>query len=113
MGLLSFSCKTVLTVCRCVILSISTLPHTVGVEGTLNVTDFSTMPMTITFPADELADDPTEQIAVNIALVDDMIDEADREYFVLYLSLTNGASSLGLTLGTTVSVGGIDDNDGI
>ena len=82
-------------------------------EGTLNVTDFSTMPIQITFPADELADDVTKQITVNIALVDDNVDEADREYFVLYLSLTNGASSSGLTLGTTVSVGGIDDNDGM
>ena len=71
------------------------------------------MPMTITFPADELAVDVTKQITVNIALVDDMIDEADREYFVLYLSLTNEASSSGLTLDTTVSVGGIDDNDGM
>ena len=71
------------------------------------------MPLRITFPADELADDVTTKITVNIALVDDMIDEADREYFVLYLSLTNEASSLGLTLDPAVSVGGIDDNDGM
>ena len=93
--------------------SVYQLCHTVGVEDGLNVTDFSTMSMTITFEADELALDPTEQLTVEIALVDDDIDEADREYFILYLSLTNGASSPGLTLDTTVSVGGIDDNDGM
>ena len=96
----------------CVCDSVYQLRHTVGVEGSLNVTDFSTTPMTIIFPADELAVNPTEQITVNIALVDDMIDEADREYFVLYLSIA-GDSSPGLTLDTTVSVGGIDDNDGM
>ena len=95
------------------IVSIKLISYTAGIVGSLNVTDFSTMPIQITFPADELADNPTEQITVNIALVDDMIDEADREYFVLYLSLKNGASSLGLILGTTVSLGGIDDNDGM
>ena len=98
--------------CICVILSIN-FPHTVGFDEALNVTDFSAMPIQITFPADELAVDVTKRITVNIALVDDMIDEADREYFVLYLSLTNVASSPGLTLDTTVSVGGIDDNDGM
>ena len=79
----------------------------------MSTADFSPIPMTITFPADELADDVTEQITVNIPLFDDVIDEADREYFVLYLSLMNGASPLGLTLDSTVSVGGIDDNDGM
>ena len=48
---------------------------------------------------------------VNIALPDDVIDEADREYFILCLTLISDALP-GLELGTTVSVGGIDDDDG-
>ena len=64
----------------------------------------------ITFPADELGDLELNRI-VNIPITDDVIDEADREYFLLYLTLTSTPLP-GLELGTTVSIGGIDDNDG-
>ena len=47
---------------------------------------------------------------INIPITDDVIDEADREYFILYLTLTSNPLP-GLELGTTVSVGEIDDND--
>ena len=71
--------------------------------------DYSPDAIDITFPADELGDLELNRI-VNIPITDDVIDEADREYFILYLKLTSSPLP-GLELGTAVSVGGIDDND--
>ena len=74
--------------------------------------DFSTDAIDITFPADEGAS-LTLQIDAVIPIVDDQIDEADGEYFILHLSLLNGASfSPSATLSDSVSVGTITDNDG-
>ena len=72
--------------------------------------DYSPNAVDITFPADELGNLELSRI-VNIPITDDLIDEADREYFLLYLTLTSSPLP-GLELGTTVSVGGIDDSDG-
>ena len=73
--------------------------------------DFSTDAIDITFQADERATlDLKNQIDVDIPIFNDQIDEADREYFILHLSLVDDPLP-GLHLGTTVSVGGIDDND--
>ena len=71
--------------------------------------DFSPNAIDITFPTDELGDLELNRI-VNIPITDDDIDEADREYFILHLTLISTPLP-GLELGTTVSVGGIDDND--
>ena len=71
--------------------------------------DFSTETLNITFPADEQAENFKLQISVDIPIVDDEIDEADREFFILYLSLMD--NTLPELFGTVVSVGGIDDND--
>ena len=71
--------------------------------------DYSPNAVDITFPADEVGDLELNRI-VNINITDDDIDEADREYFILYLTLTSTPLP-GLELGTTVSVGGISDND--
>ena len=72
-------------------------------------TDFALNDVDITFEADEVGSLELNKI-INILITDDDIDEADREYFLLYLSLTSSALP-GLELGTVVSVGGIDDND--
>ena len=71
--------------------------------------DFSTEVINITFPADEGSDLELNYPA-NIPINDDNIDEADREFFILFLSLVDDPLP-GLVLSTTVSVGGIDDND--
>ena len=71
--------------------------------------DYSPNAVDITFPADELGDLDLNRV-INISITDDDIDEADREYFILYLTLTSNPLP-GLELGTVVSVGGIDDND--
>ena len=71
--------------------------------------DFSTKFTDITFPVDEGSSLELNNF-VNINITNDDIDEADREYFILYLSLQSDPLP-GLVLGTTVSVGGIDDND--
>ena len=73
--------------------------------------DFSTDAIDITFPADE-GDSLTLQFDVDVPIVDDQIDEADREYFILHLSVVDDPLPE-LVLGTTVSVGEIADNDGI
>ena len=73
--------------------------------------DFSTDAVNVTFPADE-GGLLSLQFDVDISIVDDQIDEADREYFILHLSLIDGDSSLlSITL-NPVSVGTISDNDG-
>ena len=75
--------------------------------------DFSTESLYITFPADEGDSAVQSQFALNISIANDDIDEADREYFILYLQLSNEASTYpGLTLIRTVSVGVIDDDEG-
>ena len=71
--------------------------------------DFSLNDVDITFDADEMSSLDLSKV-VNIPITDDDIDEADREYFILYLTLTS-APLPGLDLSTAVSVGGIDDND--
>ena len=73
--------------------------------------DFSTEALDITFPADEGLDGLQLQFQVVVPIVNDDINEADREFFILYLSLTDAPLS-GVLLGTTVSIGGIDDDDG-
>ena len=73
--------------------------------------DFSSNAINITFRADEGATTNLQfQIDAEIPIVDDQIDEADREYFILHLSLIDDPLP-GLHLGTSVSVGGIDDNE--
>ena len=71
--------------------------------------DYSPSAVDITFPADEFGDLELNRRA-NIPITDDNIDEADREYFILYLTLTSNPLP-GLELGTVVSAGGINDDD--
>ena len=74
--------------------------------------DFSTNAINITFPADEGAS-LVLQIDAKVPIVDDQIDEADREYFILHLSLIDGASSSSsIILNDPVSVSTIFDSDG-
>ena len=72
--------------------------------------DFSTVATQITFSADE-GHELDQGHLVTVPIVDDNIDEADREYFILYLSPSNNPRP-GLVL-TSVSIGGIEDDDGI
>ena len=71
--------------------------------------DFSTVATQITFSADE-GHELDQRHLVTVPIVDDNIDEADREYFILYLSPSNNPRP-GLVL-TSVSIGGIEDDDG-
>ena len=71
--------------------------------------DFSTDAIDITLPADEGAS-LVLQIDAKVPIVDDQIDEADREYFILHLSLTSSSPSV--FLDDFVSVGIIADDDG-
>ena len=71
--------------------------------------DYSPNAVDINFPADEFGDLELNRM-VNIPITDDNIDEADREYFILYLTLVSDALP-GLELGTVVSAGGINDDD--
>ena len=74
--------------------------------------DFSTDAIDITFPVDEGAS-LVLQFDVDVPIVDDQIDEAEREYFILHLSLIDGASSSpSIILAHFTSVGIIADNDG-
>ena len=74
-------------------------------------TDFAPNEVDITFNADDdLVGSLELNKIINIPITDDDIKEADREYFILYLTLFSSALP-GLELGTVVSVGGIDDND--
>ena len=73
--------------------------------------DFSTDALDITFPADESEENIQLQLPAVIPIVDDNIDEAEREYFIVHLSQIDHALP-GLVLGTTISIGGIEDNDG-
>ena len=53
------------------------------------------------------------QIDADVSIVDDQVDEAEREYFILHLSLIDGAASPhSITLDDPVSVGTIFDSDG-
>ena len=71
--------------------------------------DFAINDVDITFDADEVGSLKLNEI-IDIPIADDDIDEADREYLILYLTLTSSPLP-GLVLGTVVSVGGINDND--
>ena len=71
--------------------------------------DYSPNAVDITFPVDEFGDLHLTR-NVDIPITDDNINEADREYFILHLSLTSNALP-GLELGTVVSAGGINDDD--
>ena len=71
--------------------------------------DFSLNDVHVTFDADEVGSLDLSKV-VNIPITNDDIDEADREYFILYLTLTS-APLPGLEFGTVISAGGIDDND--
>ena len=73
-------------------------------------TDFAISDVDITFEADEEVSSLELNKIINIPITDDDIDEADREYFIIYLSLTSSALP-GLVLSTVISVGEIDDND--
>ena len=73
--------------------------------------DFSTDAIDITFPADEGAP-LVLQLDADVPIFDDQVDEADREYFILHLSLIDGtSSSSSVTLDDSVSVGIIFDNE--
>ena len=73
--------------------------------------DFSTDAIDITFPADEGAS-LVLQLDADIPIVDDQVDEAEREYFILHLSLIDGASSSSSLTLNSLSVGIIFDNEG-
>ena len=72
--------------------------------------DFSTDALYITLPADEGIEDFQFQFHANINITNDDINEADREFFIVYLSITQDTLP-GLLLNSVVSVGGIDDDD--
>ena len=51
------------------------------------------------------------QIDAKVPIVDDQVDEADREYFILHLSPIDDPLP-GLEFGTSISVGETADDDG-
>ena len=73
--------------------------------------DFSTEAMEVTFPADEGEDGVLVLgLTVTVDTINDDIDEADIEYFILYLSPKEDPLP-GLTFSPSLSVGGISDDD--
>ena len=71
--------------------------------------------ITIYFPADEMNSVPDNSVRASIDLVDDSIDEADQEYFVIALKIANATDKFKINqFGSerTVSLGVISDNDG-
>ena len=71
--------------------------------------DFDTTIFNLTFGADELA---ISVIRALIPIVDDVIDEADNQFFIVFLEVVDAVNMDLVDIGRTLSRGTIVDNDG-
>ena len=72
--------------------------------------DFSTEPVNVTFPADE-GNRVAERI-IQIPIVNDGVDEADQENFIVILTLLSAANPASVDLVVNSSLCMIEDVDG-
>ena len=79
-----------------------------GVDHEISKVDYNTSDIFIHIPA---TDALTTDIPVQIALVDDTIDEAPLEFFIMILETDD--PRVNLTNGRFAARGNIGDNDGI
>ena len=71
--------------------------------------DFDNTTLTVTFQSDE--DDPVNELSVPVAIVDDDVDEASEQDFVVVLKLSESINPERISLGRNVSLCRITDDD--
>lgn len=69
------------------------------------------MIVTRTFPADEIGA-MMNDVPAPVVIIDDAINEADEELFIVSLSLVSSVNPLGTEITRDVSLCRINDNDG-
>ena len=72
--------------------------------------DFDTTPVNVTFSADEVV--RIDDVIGPISIVDDEIDEAREQVFVIFLEVLEAVNFDLITITRSSSVGCIVDNDG-
>ena len=79
----------------------------------VDTADYDATELTVVFPADEGRTLVTD-IAANIRIVDDNIDEAPEEYLVIHLqAVASSVTQLSLlVIGANIRTGIIEDDDG-
>ena len=73
--------------------------------------DFSLDVVMVTFPADEFGGQ-TNDVDAPVVIVDDEINEALEEVFIMVLTLENATNPDGIVITRAASLGRIIDNDG-
>ena len=74
--------------------------------------DFDTTIFNLTFGADELAPVSISEIRALVPIVDDVIDEADNQFFIVFLEVVDAVNMDLVDIGRTFSRVIIVDNDG-
>ncbi len=73
--------------------------------------DFSSEVVTMTFPADEFGQQMND-VPAPVPIINDAINEAQEELFVISLGLENAINPAGTEITRSVSLCRISDNDG-
>ena len=73
--------------------------------------DFNSTAVIMSFPADEGQDERRPVVTVPIDIVDDQVNEAERQYFVVHLEVISAVSVDLITIGEDRSICSIEDND--
>ena len=74
--------------------------------------DFNTTAFDVIFPSDEDETHPISGMDVPVLIVDDVIDEANEQSFVVRLEVVSTASKGALNIGRSVATAVIQDDDG-
>ena len=69
------------------------------------------MVLTVTFQADENDPVPINEIQLQALIVDDVINEADEQDFVVILNVTDAVNPAGIVISRVSSLCRIIDND--
>ena len=75
--------------------------------------DFDNTTLFAVFPIDEGRRNPVISVELNISIVDDEIDEADEQIFIIFLEVINTTNldNLNILENRHISVGRIKDNE--
>ena len=74
--------------------------------------DFNTAVIDVTFPSDERRASPIADVPSPIMIVDDLVDEAEEQFFIAYLQIIEAVEPNLITLTRANSTCIIVDNDG-
>jgi len=74
--------------------------------------DFNTAIFNVTFPSDERRASPIADVPSPIMIVDDEIDEAEEQFFIVYLEIIEAVEPNLITITRANSTCIIVDNDG-